>query len=122
MGYEDISDKNQQLDRLFMEYRDACEPPDLSANFMPLLWQKIEARQSSTWAFRKISGWFVAASVAASAVLALALFAMPSTPNPIYPNTYVEALAADHVTDFTLYTEPVHVEHVADYSAGGILE
>jgi anti-sigma-K factor RskA len=122
MGYMDSSDKNQQLDRLFLEYRDACEPPELSSNFMPALWQKIEARQSSTWAFRKISGWFVAASAAASAVLALALFAMPSNPSPMYPITYVEALAADHVTDFTLYTEPVHAEHIADYSAGGILE
>lgn len=127
MGYEDFSDKqlassSARLDQLFLEYRDACEAPELSANFMPALWQKIEARQSAAWAFKKISGWFVAASAAASAVLALALFTMPASTSPVYADTYVDALAADHVTEFTLYTEPVHVDYVADYSAGGILE
>jgi hypothetical protein len=122
MQYEDISNSDERLDRLFLEYREACEPPDLSANFMPALWQKIEARQSSFWAFRKISGWFVAASAAASAVLALALLTTPSVSPSLTADTYVEALAADHIAEYTLYTEPVHVEKVADYSAGRIVE
>src|SRR5438270_3526543 len=110
MQYEDMSDSNERLDRLFQEYRDACDAPELSAGFMPALWQKIEARQSASWVFRKISGWFVAASAAASAVLALALFTMPSMPGPSYEATYVDALAADHATAYALYTEPVHPE------------
>jgi len=122
MQYEDISNSNERLDRLFLEYRDACEPPELSAGFMPALWQKIEARQSSSWIFKKVSGWFVAASAAASAVLAIALFTMPSMPNAVNAETYVDALAADHITEYTLYTEPVHVDNVADYSAGRIIE
>ncbi len=89
---------------------------------MPALWQKIEARQSTSWVFKRISGWFVAASAAAAAVLALALFSMPSMPSGIPAATYVDALAADHITEYTLYTEPVHVDKIADYSAGGILE
>jgi hypothetical protein len=122
MQYEDISNSDERLDRLFLEYREACEPSDVSANFMPALWQKIEARQSSFWAFRKISGWFVAASAAASAVLALALLTTPSVSPNLTADTYVEALAADHIAEYTLYTEPVHVETVADYSAGRIVE
>jgi len=121
MQYEDFSNINERLDRLFMEYRDACDAPELSAGFMPALWQKIEARQSTSWVFQKISGWFVAASAAATAVLVLALLSMPGT-NSHYAATYVDALAADHITDYTLYTEPVHVDKIADYSAGGILE
>jgi hypothetical protein len=121
MQYEDFSNSNERLDRLFAEYRNACEAPELSAGFMPALWQKIEARQSTSWVFRKISGWFVAASAAATAVLALALLSMPSIPGGS-ASTYVEALAADHIAEYTLYTEPVHAEKVADYSAGGILE
>jgi hypothetical protein len=120
MQYEDFSNSNERLDRLFAEYRNACEAPELSAGFMPALWQKIEARQSTSWVFRKISGWFVAASAAATAVLALALLSTPSAGN--YASTYVEALAADHIAEYTLYTEPVHAEKIADYSAGGILE
>ena len=125
MQYEDFSDSNERLDHLFLEYRDACDAPEVSAGFMPALWQKIEARQSSSWVFKRISGWFVAASAAATAVLALALLSMPSMPagsNSVYADTYVDALAADHIAEYTLYTEPVHVEKVADYSAGGILE
>ena len=124
MRYEDISDSSERLDRLFQEYREACEVPDASANFMPALWQKIEARQSPSWVFKKISGWFVAASAAATAALLLATFAAPSGPvsSNIYAGTYVDALAADHATEYTLYTEPVHVDKIADYSAGGIIE
>jgi hypothetical protein len=123
MQYEEFSDSNERLERLFAEYRDACDAPELSAGFMPALWQKIEARQSSTWVFKKISGWFVAASAAATAILALALLSTPSIPGANnYAATYVDALAADHLTDYTLYTEPIHAEKVADFSAGGILE
>ena len=121
MQYEDISNSSERLDQLFLEYRDACDAPELSPGFMPALWQKIEARQSPSWMFKKVSGWFVAASAAASAVLAIALFAMPSM-SAGYPGTYVDALAADHIAEYTLYTEPVHVENVADYSAGRIIE
>ena len=122
MQYEDFSNSSERLDRLFAEYRDACEAPDLSAGFMPALWQRIEARQSASWVFRKISGWFVAASAAATAVLALALLSTPTTPAGNYAATYVDALAADHLAEYILYTEPVHAEKIADYSAGGILE
>ena len=121
LQYEDISNSNERLDRLFQEYRDACDVPAVSASFMPVLWQKIEARQSSSWIFKKVSGWFVAASAAASAVLAIALLTTPSTPSQS-ADTYVDALAADHISEYTLYTEPVHVEKVADYSAGRFVE
>ena len=124
MKYDDFSESNERLDQLFLEYRESCDVPELSANFMPALWQKIEARQSSSWVFRRVSGWFVAASAAASAMLAIALMSTPSTPGvgSIYASTYVDALAADHATEYTLYTEPVHVDKIADYSAGGIVE
>jgi len=121
MQYEDLSNSNERLDRLFTEYRQACEAPELSAGFMPVLWQRIEARQSTSWVFNKISGWFVAASAAAAAVLGLALLSMPGATSN-YAATYVDALAADHVNEYTLYTEPIHVDKIADYSAGGILE
>ena len=122
MQHENFSD-NERLDQLFSAYRNACEVPELSSGFMPALWQKIEARQSASWVFSKISGWFVAASAAATAVLALALLSMPSIPGGNYATTtYVDALAADHIAEYTLYTEPVLAEKIADYSAGGILE
>ena len=124
MRYEDFSNSNERLDRLFEAYRQACEAPELSAGFMPALWQKIEARQSTSWVFKRISGWFVAASAAATAVLALALLTMPSLPgtNGGSAATYVDALAAEHLSEYINYTEPIHGVQAADYSAGGILE
>jgi len=125
MKYEDFSESNERLDQLFQQYRDACDVPELSAEFMPALWQKIEARQSPSWVFKKVSGWFVAASAAASAVLAVALLTTPSSPGvgaAGYEATYVDALAADTLVEYSLYTEPVHAEQVADYSAGRIVE
>jgi anti-sigma-K factor RskA len=121
MQYEDFSNSNERLDRLFEAYRHACEAPELSAGFMPALWQKIEARQSTSWVFNRISGWFVAASAAAAAVLALALLSMPGgTGN--YAATYVDALAAEHTAEYINYIEPIRGVKVVDYSAGGILE
>jgi anti-sigma-K factor RskA len=122
MQYEDFSNSEERLNQLFAEYRQACDAPELSAGFMPALWQRIEARQSTSWVFTKISGWFVAASAAATAVLALALLTTPSSPTGTPVATYVDALAADHLAEYTLYTEPVHVDTIADYSAGGIIE
>ena len=37
---------DQRLDALFRAYREACPAPEPSANFMPNLWQRIEARQT----------------------------------------------------------------------------
>jgi anti-sigma-K factor RskA len=122
MQYEDFSNSEERLNQLFAEYRNACDVPKLSAGFMPALWQRIEARQSTSWVFTKISGWFVAASAAATAVLAVALLTMPALPTGTPVSTYVDALAADHLAEYTLYTEPVQVDKIADYSAGGIIE
>lgn len=121
MQYEDFSNSSERLDRLFEAYRQACEAPELSAGFMPALWQKIEARQSMSWVFNRISGWFVAASAAAAAVLALALLTMPGT-SGASATTYVDALAAEHLSEYVNYIEPIHGVKTADYSAGGILE
>ncbi len=37
--------REAQLDALFQAYLEACPAPEPSANFMPQLWQRIEARQ-----------------------------------------------------------------------------
>ena len=43
MNYEDNEAK---LDALFAEYRGAVQEPEPSRDFMPGLWQKIEARRN----------------------------------------------------------------------------
>jgi len=44
----------ERLDALFRTYREAFPDPDPSRNFMPNLWQRIEARQTFTFS---LAGW-----------------------------------------------------------------
>ena len=84
---------DERLDGLFRAYRIACEPREVSANFMPELWQKIEKAQNATFSFRRIAKSFVTVAAALSMVLAAIGF-VPTRNSPAYNVTYVEALAA----------------------------
>ena len=86
--------EDERLDALFRAYRVACEPREISANFMPELWQKIDRVQSSTFSFRKIARGFVTASAALSLVLASLAFLPSIQMSPLNSASYEEALAA----------------------------
>ena len=87
------SPEDERLDALFRAYHMACEPREVSVNFMPELWQKIEKAQSATFSFRRIARSFVTAALALSMVLAVGGF-LPRRNSAAYNVTYVEALAA----------------------------
>lgn len=85
---------DQELDRLLAAYREACEPPEPSADFMPRLWARIEAAPQG-WAERlwKWANGLAAAAAAASVLLvALQMFSRPAP--DFYSATYVETLLA----------------------------
>ncbi len=88
--------RNQEhLDRLLAAYRDACPEPEASVNFMPELWERIDASQH--WS-RQLWKW--ANSLAAAAALASIFFMMlqmmPRTGGVFTSSTYLETLAAEH--------------------------
>jgi len=85
---------DERLDALFAAYRSACEPREVSANFMPELWGKIDRVQANTFSFRRVARGFV--SAAAALTLGMATFAILPSHSfaPVYNVTYVEALAA----------------------------
>lgn len=100
MGAMHETDKNgNTLDSLFAAYREACPAPDGSAEFMPKLWQRIEARrvEATTSIFRRLAQ----VCVAATAVLViLTTVMMPSSSQDsevFYSSTYADVLAADLV-------------------------
>lgn len=104
---------DEQLDALFRAYREACPNPEASPNFMPQLWQKIEAREHVSFTFGRITRQAATAAVALSLLLAMALsfvVSRPSTPD----DSYVEILAEDHARQNLDYFEPVHISP-ADY-------
>jgi hypothetical protein len=101
---------DEQLDALFRIYRDACPAPEPSANFMPLLWRRIESRQTFTFSFRRMANAFVTAAIAASLGLGVYM-AMPhgKPTNPSYYSSYVEALAEADTVETPDIMAPVHL-------------
>jgi hypothetical protein len=85
----------QDFDRLLAAYRDACGEPDIPADFMPRLWNRIESGQHWTKQLWKWSNGFVAAAAAASLFFVM-LQMLPKRPAVVYTATYLEALADAH--------------------------
>ncbi len=100
---------NVRLDDLFHAYREACPDPEPSVNFMPEMWAKIEAREASSTIFNRVAKALVTAALGASVVMGL-LSASYNQPAPLYEGSYIQALAADHVSDL----EPLQVERISE--------
>jgi hypothetical protein len=95
MSSEQRDPQDERLDALFVAYKMACEPREVSPNFMPELWKKIDRAQSATFSFRKIARGFVTAAAALSMLLASVAYLPELRPvSPVYSATYVEVLAA----------------------------
>jgi hypothetical protein len=80
-----------KLSALFQAYRNAWPEVEASANFMPELWQRIEARQSFAFSFRRLANALVPVAVALSLALGIYAYSPRHTPNS--GQTYIEALA-----------------------------
>ena len=93
--------QGERLDALFRAYGEACVAPEPSANFMPHLWQKIEARQTFSFFFGRVARGFVTAAVAAS--LAMAVYLATPRNSPAYTATYFDVLAASRTDNPDLY-------------------
>ena len=87
------------LDALWAEYRDACPDPEPSAQFMPKLWQKIEARRlETTSVFRHMAQAWVMAALALTLIIVVLLPRLRH--EQVYSaNTYVEVLDDAHSND-----------------------
>jgi hypothetical protein len=103
-----------RLDALFLAYREACPDPEASPDFMPKLWQKIEAREKVSVLFGRLSRNLVTAALALTVMMALALSLMSFQSRAYYNQTYVEVLAADHLQENLDNFAPIHVEPVSD--------
>ena len=102
------SSDDERLDALFREFAQACPDRDPSANFMPKLWQQIEARQTYTFSFRRMANALVTAAVALSIVLG-AYMSIPRASGYV-PQTYIEALADANALDTPDIIGPVHLD------------
>ncbi len=95
---QDEDNLNRKLDALFAAYAEACPAPEASSDFMPKLWQKIEARRSVNYSFGRWTRAFVTAAAAICLLLGLLQLYMPSMPT-FYSQTYIEALMEENQSD-----------------------
>ncbi|MBV8550944.1 MAG: hypothetical protein JOY54_06560 [Acidobacteriaceae bacterium] len=98
-----MSDESH-LDELFQRYRAACPEVEPSANFMPLLWHKIESRHNFWFVFQGLARAVATASAAVCLLLLILNLAAAPKVQSTGP-TYTDALMADHTAERTYYTE-----------------
>jgi hypothetical protein len=103
------SELDTRLDELFRAYRAACPDSDPSANFMPNIWSRIEAREVSTNWFGSVAKALVTAALAASVILGM-MISSRNQSSAFLNATFVEALRADH----TSALEPLHLDRISD--------
>lgn len=86
---------DRTLASLWAKYREALPDPEPSPDFMPELWQRIEARRQATVSllFRRWAEVCVLAAVALS-LLVTTLLIPHSQRSPVYQSTYLDVLAA----------------------------
>jgi len=106
----DSGGDEERLTALFQAYREACPAPQAGVDFMPKLWQKIEARQTGTLIFGRLSRALVTVAMAMSIVMG-AYLAIPSVSTEgFYGGTYLDVLADDDAADHLGYDEPLQAE------------
>jgi hypothetical protein len=89
------------LDALWARYRDSCPDPEPTAQFMPGLWGRIDARRAASDSiFRRLAQICVMATVALTLLMAVVL--IPRLQDVlVYTATYVDVLVADNGGDYT---------------------
>lgn len=99
----------EKLDALFRAFAQ-CPIPEPSANFMPTLWQKIEARQTFTFSFRRMANAFAAAAVALTLALSVYMY-IPRGGSPIPSQSYLDVLADAHPLVAPELVSPARLEY-----------
>ena len=103
------NDREQRLDRLWTEYRAACPDTEPGANFMPALWQRIEARRNPVLQWVTMSRRALVGALAMCVVLGIAMGTALSS-SQFYQSTYIEALDDTQVTEDLAAMHPVSLE------------
>ena len=95
-----------RLDALFADYRAACPEREAGPDFMPQLWQRIEARRGiPAFLFRRWIGVCAAATVAGALFISTLLIPRYQRA-PVYQTHYVDVLAyADSSQDAVVFLE-----------------
>jgi len=96
-------DPFQGLNDLLARYADACPTPEPSANFMPGVWRKIEARRGFLYQLQAYSRRMAATAAAFSLLLIVLHFVPMQAGLDVYNMTYMDALEEDSTSELMAY-------------------
>jgi len=87
-----------ELNALLSEYRDSVPDFDANAEFMPKLWQRIDARRSVIFRMKRLTQVFVAGAAALCLLMAGVLVLPPASASndPALRGSYADILAESH--------------------------
>jgi hypothetical protein len=100
---------NEDFDSLLAAYRNACPDPEPSDRFMPGLWTKIEARQSSVVMLTRWSKIFVTAAAAITLLMSVVLIPRVQSID-VYNSSYIDVLSADSTYDNAVSADLVRAD------------
>ncbi len=93
-----MKNMDDKLDGLWAEYRSAFPDPEPSADFMPKLWEKIEARRVDPISvFRHFAKICLMGTAALVLIFAISISRLKVDP---VASNYVDALDAEHASDY----------------------
>lgn len=101
--------REQRLDRLFQEYREACPELEGGANFLPRMWERIESRRSPLLEWVTMSRRALVGALALCMVLGFVLGTAFSS-STFYQMTYLEALEDNNVPEELAGMQPPLLE------------
>lgn len=102
------------LDRLFAEYRTSLPDPDLSAGFVPGVWQRIESRRSPARFLRRMTEALVAMTAVAVILMGAVVIPRLQTSH-VYNASYIDVLADEQASDTVAYAAVAHHEPPMDH-------
>ena len=107
------NEREQRLDQLLVSYKAACADPEPGANFMPTMWQRIEARRNPVLQWVAMSRRALAGAMALCALLLVGM-ATAFTSSQFYQSTYVEVLDDSDAPEDLAAMHPVSMDLSAD--------
>ncbi len=106
--------REAELDALFRRYREEFPDAEPGAEFMPRLWQKIEARRGFALALRRWTQGFITAAAGICLLMGMYLASAVSGASPVYTATYLDVLASDLSSETLAYADLVHAQGESD--------
>ncbi len=112
-----MTPSDQDLNRLWARYAQATPELEPGANFMPAVWQRIEARRGVSYKLAVYAR--VLAMGAASLCLAAGLLELSSArPDSLSSSRYVDVLDDDDAAETLAFADVVATGHPAEREAG----